>query len=152
MITLRINRERHRLDVDPTMPLLWALRDELGLRATKYGCGRGLCGACTVHLDGTPTRSCQVRVGDVGDRHVESLEGVRGRELERLQEAWAAENVPQCGYCQVGQLMTAVALLREVPRPDRAMVRERMTGNLCRCGTYQRIERAIRLASGQEVG
>lgn len=149
MITMRINRQQRQVDAEPEMPLLWLLRDVVGLRATKYGCGAGLCGSCTVHLDGQPVRSCQVLTGDVGDRHVETLEGVRGREVAALREAWVAENVPQCGYCQAGQLMASIALLRDVPRPDRGTVRARLSGNICRCGTYQRIERAVLRASGQ---
>ena len=125
--------------------LLDVLRHHLGLRGTKYGCGKGLCGACTVHLDGVAVRSCQVRAGAAEDRRVTTIEGLAaGERLHPLQEAWIAEGVPQCGYCQAGQLMAAAALLARNPSPTDAEIRRAMQGNLCRCGTYPRIRRAIR--------
>ncbi|MEZ5791549.1 MAG: (2Fe-2S)-binding protein [Nitratireductor sp.] len=132
---------------DPEMPLLWALRDIVGLKGTKFGCGVAACGACTVHIDGVPVRSCQTAIGDVTGA-VTTIEGIGSVEkLHRVQEAWIAEQVPQCGYCQSGQIMAAVALLAEKPNPSDADIDEAMSGNLCRCGTYPRIRAAIRRAA-----
>ena len=132
---------------DPEMPLLWALRDIVGLKGTKFGCGVAACGACTVHIDGVPVRSCQTAIGDVAGA-VTTIEGIGTVEkLHRVQEAWIAEQVPQCGYCQSGQIMAAVALLAEKPNPSDADIDDAMSGNLCRCGTYPRIRAAIRRAA-----
>lgn len=132
---------------DPEMPLLWALRDIVGLKGTKFGCGVAACGACTVHIDGVPVRSCQTAIGDVTGA-VTTIEGIGSVEkLHRVQEAWIAEQVPQCGYCQSGQIMAAVALLAEKPNPSDADIDDAMSGNLCRCGTYPRIRAAIRRAA-----
>lgn len=126
-------------------PLLWVLREDLGLVGTKFGCGQGLCGACTVHLDGVAVRSCQVTAGEASGRVVTTIEGLaRDGSLHPVQQAWIAESVPQCGYCQAGQIMAAAALLEADPQPTDAAIDAAMTGNLCRCGTYQRIRRAIR--------
>lgn len=142
-IDLQLNGHAQALELEPEMPLLWALRDELGLTATKYGCGVGACGACTVQLDGQAARSCQLPLGSLAGRTVTTLEGLAGDALmQRLQAAWLAEQVPQCGYCQVGLLMAAHALLRQQPRPSEAQA-EAALGNLCRCGSYPRVRRAL---------
>ena len=143
MITLTINGKAHQLDVDPEMPLLWAIRDHVNLTGTKYGCGIAQCGACTVHIDGQPVRSCQTRVGDVADGKVTTVEGLNGRVAEAVQTAWRKLDVVQCGYCQSGQIMSAIGLLTENPRPTDADIDSAMDGNICRCGTYQRIRAAI---------
>ncbi len=143
MITLTINGKAHQLDVDPEMPLLWAIRDHVNLTGTKYGCGIAQCGACTVHIDGQPVRSCQTRVGDVADGKVTTIEGLNGRVAEAVQTAWRKLDVVQCGYCQSGQIMSAIGLLTENPRPTDADIDSAMDGNICRCGTYQRIRAAI---------
>ena len=149
--TLRLNGKRQRIRATPDMPLLWALRQEAGLGGTKFGCGAGLCGACTVHVDGEPARSCQVTVGEVGTRAITTIEGLSDPLGERLKRAWLELDVMQCGYCQAGQLLSAHALLRDKPRPDRAEIDAAMQGNICRCATYNRIRDAILKASGQEV-
>ena len=128
-------------------PLLWVLRETLGLTGTKFGCGQGLCGACTVHLDGVAIRSCQISAADAAGHSITTIEGLAGETLHPVQQAWIAESVPQCGYCQAGQIMSAVALLRETPKPDDTAIDAAMAGNLCRCGTYQRIRKAIRRAA-----
>ncbi len=142
MINLTVNGVRRALDVEADMPLLWALRDQLDLTGTKFGCGAGLCGACTVHLDGAAVRSCVTPVGEVGDRGVTTIEGLSPDRSHPLQRAWIAEQVPQCGYCQPGMIMAAAALLRQAPRPTDEQIDETMT-NICRCGTYTRIRAAI---------
>ncbi len=146
---LRVNGETHHVEATETMPLLWVLRDLIGLTGTKYGCGRSQCGACTVHLDGEPTRSCTTRVSRVGEREVTTIEGLSADGLHPVQEAWIAEQVPQCGYCQSGQLLAAAALLDEFPSPTDAQIDEAMSLNICRCGTYQRVRRAIHRAAGE---
>ena len=143
MIQMSINGTPHQLDVDPEMPLLCAIRDHVNLTGTKYGCGIAQCGACTVHLDGMPIRSCQTRVGDVGDGWITTIEGVTGRVAEAVQAAWRKLDVVQCGYCQSGQIMTAINLLTDKPKPSDADIDVAMEGNICRCGTYQRIRAAI---------
>ncbi|MCB1449464.1 MAG: (2Fe-2S)-binding protein [Nitratireductor sp.] len=147
MMKLVINGNSVDVGDDPEMPLLWALRDIVGLKGTKFGCGVAACGACTVHIDGVPVRSCQTAIGDVTGA-VTTIEGIGSVEkLHRVQEAWIAEQVPQCGYCQSGQIMAAVALLAEKPNPSDADIDDAMSGNLCRCGTYPRIRAAIRRAA-----
>ncbi|MGD8464464.1 MAG: (2Fe-2S)-binding protein [Anaerolineae bacterium] len=149
-ISLNVNGQAHIVEVSPDTPLLWVLRDNLGLTGTKYGCGIGACGACTVHLDGNAVRSCTLSVDQVGDRPITTIEGLSTDGDHPLQQAWLAENVAQCGYCQPGQIMTAAALLAENPNLSDADIDAAMSGNLCRCGTYQRIRRAIHHAA-QEV-
>jgi aerobic-type carbon monoxide dehydrogenase small subunit (CoxS/CutS family) len=149
-ITLRVNGRARQVDADPSTPLLWILRDVLNLTGTKYGCGIGQCGACTVHLDGAAVRSCATPVGSVGDRAVTTIEGLSADGSHPVQRAWIAENVPQCGYCQSGQVMSAAALLSTHRTPSDAEIDAAMSGNLCRCGTYDRIRRAIHRAAGQE--
>ncbi len=156
MVKMTINGKPVKLDADPAMPLLWALRDQLGLTGTKYGCGKGLCGACTVHLDGQAARACSTPLSAAAGRSVTTIEGLleedsHDRELGLLiSTAWQAENVPQCGYCQPGQIMSACAFLKQNPRPDKAQIRSAMAGNLCRCGTYPRIQQAI-VRAAQEL-
>lgn len=150
MLKLTINGRPQTLDVGPDMPLLWALRDVAGLTGTKYGCGVGLCGACTVHVDGKAARSCLLPAGQVVGKKVTTIEGLSADGSHPVQKAWVAEDVPQCGYCQAGQIMTAAALLQETPKPTAAQIDSAMAGNLCRCGTYQRIRKAIdRAAAGK---
>jgi len=144
---LQVNGRSVELDVPDEMPLLWVLRDVLNLTGTKFGCGAGACGACTVHLDGEPARSCIVPVSAVGQKRIVTIEGLARHGDHPLQNAWIEEEVPQCGYCQSGQIMAAAALLRHKPHPTDAEIDETMT-NLCRCGTYQRIRRAIHRAAG----
>ncbi len=145
--TLEVNGEARTVDADPAMPLLWVLRDKLGLTGTKFGCGIAQCGACTVHVGGEAVRSCQTTVGQVGDRPVTTIEGLSDNRDHPLQQAWIAEEVPQCGYCQAGQLMSAAALLARTSRPTDADIDSAMAGNICRCGTYQRIRAAIQRAA-----
>jgi isoquinoline 1-oxidoreductase subunit alpha len=147
MITLTINGAPRQIDVDPEMPLLWALRDHMTLTGTKYGCGIAQCGACTVHIDGQPARACQTRVGDVGTASVTTIEGVTGRVAEAVQSAWQMLDVVQCGYCQSGQVMSAIGLLSANRNPTDADIDSAMDGNICRCGTYQRIRAAIHAAA-----
>ncbi|WP_250464663.1 (2Fe-2S)-binding protein [Microbulbifer litoralis] len=143
MITLKINGESHQLDADPQMPLLWAIRDHLNLTGTKYGCGRALCGACTVHIDGEAARSCSVMLGDAAGRDITTIEAIEGPVAEAVVGAWRELNVVQCGYCQSGQIMSAITLLSKNPDPSDEDIDASMEGNLCRCGTYQRIRAAI---------
>ena len=142
MATVTINDKKYQVDVDSNMPLLWAIRDVVGLTGTKYGCGKGLCGACTVLLDGKPIRSCLTPVSDADGKSVLTIEGVHN-ENKVLQEVWEDINVPQCGYCQSGQIISAVALLKENSNPTDEDIDSAMNGNICRCGTYQRIRKAI---------
>ena len=149
-MTTRLTINGRAIDVaaDPGMPLLWALRDVLGMTGTKFGCGAAFCGACTVHLDGQPVRSCQTPVGSVGTAKITTIEGLSASAVGRkLQDAWVALDVPQCGYCQAGQLMAATALLTETPRPSDDQIDAAMSGNLCRCATYMSIRRAIKEAA-----
>lgn len=148
--TLTINGETRSVEVEGDTPLLWVLRDTLGLVGTKFGCGVAQCGACTVHIDGAPVRSCITPVRRVGERKVVTIEGVGKDPVgAKVQQAWKAVDVPQCGYCQAGQIMSATALLTANPKPDDAAIDEAMNGNLCRCATYIRIKKAIKTASGQ---
>jgi aerobic-type carbon monoxide dehydrogenase small subunit (CoxS/CutS family) len=142
-----INGSKHTVDAEPEMPLLWILRDLLNLTGTKYGCGIGLCGACTVHLDGVATRSCQVPASSVAGKQVTTIEGLTQSGLHPVQQAWITEQVPQCGYCQPGQIMSAAALLSANSNPSDAEIDSAMACNLCRCGTYVRIRKAIHLAA-----
>ena len=147
MTKLTINGKQHAVDVDPGMPLLWVLRDTLGLTGTKYGCGIAQCGACTVHLNGAPVRSCVTPLSAVGDRAVTTIEGLSQNGEHPVQQAWLEVDVPQCGYCQPGQIMSAAALLAGNPAPTDADIDKAMAGNICRCGTYQRIRAAIHKAA-----
>lgn len=146
-INLSINKKSYTINVPKDMPLLWVIRDFIGFNGTKFGCGKGLCGACTVHLDGQPIRSCSTPVGTIGKQKITTIEGISEKGLHPVQAAWIAEQVPQCGYCQSGQIMSAVALLHKNPHPDEKAIEEAMEGNICRCGTYQRIKKAIIRAS-----
>ena len=146
-IELTVNGTSHQVDVEPDTPLLWVLRDTLGLTGTKYGCGVALCGACTVHLDGEPVRSCRTQVSAVGPRAVTTIEGVSAGGLNAVQRAWIEEDVVQCGYCQTGQLMAATALLASNPQPSDADIDRAMRRNICRCGVYPRIRKAIHRAA-----
>ena len=147
-----LNGQPVEADVDPAMPILWVVRETLGLNGTKFGCGIAQCGACTVHLDGQPVRSCSTPVADAEGREVTTIEGIAGPEgeLSKVQQAWISEQVPQCGYCQSGQIMAATALLRDNPQPSDEDIDAAMSGNICRCGTYTRIRRAIKVAAGIE--
>ncbi len=147
MIKININGVQQDIDAEPDMPLLWALRDSLRMSGTKFGCGMAQCGACTVHLDGQPVRSCQTMIGDVGAARITTIEGVSGKVAETVQTVWADFDVPQCGYCQSGQIMSAVALLSENQKPGDADIDAAMSGNLCRCATYARIRSAIHEAA-----
>jgi aerobic-type carbon monoxide dehydrogenase small subunit (CoxS/CutS family) len=148
MIDVSVNGKRHRVDVDPDTPLLWVIRESVGLTGTKYGCGMALCGACTVHLDGAAVRSCVTLVSAARGKRVTTIEGLaHAGKLHPVQEAWIEQDVPQCGYCQSGQIMSAVALLSKQPDPTDADINAVMSGNICRCGTYQRIRNAIKLAA-----
>jgi isoquinoline 1-oxidoreductase alpha subunit len=145
--TLTVNGATREVDVDADTPLLWVLRDELQLTGTKFGCGVAQCGACTVHVDGSPMRSCQVPVSVAADRAITTIEGVEGREADALKAAWVAQDVPQCGYCQSGQIMSAVALLKTTSQPTDEMIDAAMAGNICRCATYVRIRAGIKAAA-----
>jgi isoquinoline 1-oxidoreductase alpha subunit len=147
MVKLRVNGQEQSFDGDPSMPLLWYLRDELGLTGTKFGCGVALCGACTVHIDGEAARACITAISDVSGRSVITIEGLDPNGNHPVQKAWRALNVPQCGYCQAGQIMQAAALLAKTPAPTDKQIDEAMVGNICRCGCYQRIHSAIRAAA-----
>ena len=147
MVHININGVDREVDAEPDMPLLWAIRDVLGLTGTKFGCGLAQCGACTVHLDGQPIRSCQTALSDVGTAKITTIEGVSGKVAETVQAVWAEMDVPQCGYCQSGQIMSAVALLSDNQKPDDGDIDAAMSGNLCRCATYARIRTAIHEAA-----
>jgi isoquinoline 1-oxidoreductase alpha subunit len=147
MVSVRVNGQEHSFDGDASMPLLWYLRDELGLTGTKFGCGVSLCGACTVHLDGEAVRSCGLAMSDVAGKSVVTIEGLDPKGDHPVQVAWRNVSVPQCGYCQAGQIMTAAALLKKTPAPTDKQIDEAMYGNICRCGCYQRIHVAVRNAS-----
>lgn len=146
-LKLNVNHEIKTVDLLPDTPLLWALRDILGLKGTKYGCGIGVCGACTVLADGKPVRSCMTKVGNVDGRAITTIEGLSADSTHPVQQAWEAVDVPQCGYCQPGQILAAVALLARTPHPTDADIDKAMSGNLCRCGTYPRIRQAIHRAA-----
>ena len=145
--TLMVNNKEYHVDVDPQMPLLWVIRDFVGLKGTKFGCGIAQCGACTVHLEGSPVRSCRLPVTAAVGKKITTIEGVSENIDHAVQKAWIELQVPQCGYCQSGQIMSAVALLNKKPKPTDADIDAAMRGNLCRCGTYQRIRKAIHRAS-----
>jgi isoquinoline 1-oxidoreductase subunit alpha len=144
---VKVNEQVHAVDVLPDTPLLWVIRDAIGLTGTKFGCGIAMCGACTVFLNGKPLRSCAFPISALGDGEITTIEGLSGREAAAVQRAWVARDVPQCGYCQSGQVMSAVALLKEVKRPTDSDIDQAMNGNLCRCATYVRIRAAIKDAS-----
>jgi isoquinoline 1-oxidoreductase alpha subunit len=148
MISITVNGRQHQFDGDSAMPLLWYLRDELGLTGTKFGCGVAACGACTVHVDGNAVRSCITPVSAAAGKRVVTIEGLSRDGNHPVQRAWRAQNVPQCGYCQSGQIMQAAALLAKTPRPSDEQIDKAMVGNICRCGTYLRIRAAIRAAAG----
>jgi len=147
LFSLRVNNTSYNIDVDPNTPLLWVLRDHLKLVGTKYGCGIAQCGACTIHVDGVAVRSCQYPVANVGNQMITTIEGLSENGDHPLQLAWKEEDVPQCGYCQAGQIMQAAALLKTNPNPSDEVIESVMNGNLCRCGTYTRIKKAIQKAS-----
>jgi isoquinoline 1-oxidoreductase alpha subunit len=147
MATITVNGQSHEVTADPAMPLLWVLRDVLGMTGTKYGCGMAQCGACTVHLDGVPTRSCMTPLASVGAKKITTIEGLSTDGTHAVQQAWVELQVPQCGYCQSGQIMSAVALIEAKPAPTDADIDQAMNGNICRCGTYQRIRAAIHRAA-----
>lgn len=149
MIKLKVNGVSREFDGEPDMPLLWYLRDELQLMGTKYGCGAGLCGACTVHVNGSATRSCLIPMQSLAGKMVVTIEGLSAKADHPAQEAWRQANVPQCGYCQSGQIMQAAALLKQKPKPTDADIDSAMKGNICRCGTYQRIREAIKIAASK---
>ncbi len=151
MITLTINGKKQQVDVDADTPLLWVLRDNVGLTGTKFGCGMGLCGACTILLDGEPMRSCALPVSAVGSKAITTIEGLSKDRSHPVQQAWIAENVPQCGYCQSGMILSAVALLKKKPKPTDADIDAGMT-NICRCGTYSKVRKAIHRAAGNDKG
>ncbi len=152
MATINVNGQPKDVNADPTMPLLWVLRDVLGMTGTKFGCGMAQCGACTVHIDGVATRSCVTPLSAVGDKKVTTIEGLSPDGMHAVQQAWVELQVPQCGYCQSGQIMSAVALLEAKPAPTDADIDAAMNGNICRCGTYQRIRAAIHRAAEMKKG
>lgn len=145
MITIKVNQKKYQVDVSPDVPLLWVIREHLKLTGTKYGCGISLCGACTVHVDGKARRSCQISVGEAQGKKITTIEGIP--ENHPVKKAWVKAQVPQCGYCQSGQIMEAIALLSEKPNPGDEEIMNAMNGNLCRCGTYLRIKKAIKIAA-----
>lgn len=147
IFSLNVNGKKQEVDVDPNTPVLWVLRDHLNLVGTKFGCGMAQCGACTIHLDGTATRSCMLPVSSVGDQKVTTIEGLSENGDHPVQKAWLEHDVPQCGYCQAGQIMSAAALLKENPNPTDDQIETAMNGNICRCGTYVRIKAAVKTAS-----
>ena len=145
--TIKVNNQSHQVDVDPDTPILWVLRDNLGLLGTKYGCGIGQCGTCTIHIDGVAMRSCALPISALGDKAVTTIEGLSEDASHPLQQAWKEHDVPQCGYCQAGQIMNAAYLLKNNPNPSDVDIDQAMQGNLCRCGTYTRIRAAIKTAA-----
>ena len=147
MISITVNNQMVNVDAEPDTPLLWVLRDHLGMTGTKYGCGMALCGACTVHIDGAATRSCVLPLSAASGKSITTIEGLSGDRSHAVQKAWLEIDVPQCGYCQSGQIMSAAALLKGNPKPSDADIDAAMSGNICRCGTYPRIRRAIRRAA-----
>jgi isoquinoline 1-oxidoreductase subunit alpha len=149
MIELTVNGIKHQVEVVPQMPLLWVLRDELGITSPKYGCGVAQCGACTVQIDGAAVRSCQAHIGDLAGKSVVTIEGLENGAQHPVLQAWIEHQVPQCGYCQTGQIMQAISLLELIPRPTDEDINEVMSGNLCRCGTYPRIRTAIHAAAAK---
>lgn len=149
MVEFTINGQKKTVDAAPDMPLLWAIRDHLDMTGTKFGCGIGACGACTVHIDGSPTRSCQTSLSDAAGRQVLTIEGVSGKVAHAVQSAWQKLDVVQCGYCQSGQIMSAIALLTDTPKPSDSDIDNAMDGNVCRCATYHRIRAAIHAASAE---
>jgi len=153
MIKLNVNGQAKAVEVDPATPILWVVRENLGMTGTKFGCGIGQCGACTVHLDGKPVRSCSTPISAAEGKSITTIEGIAGEDgtLHSVQQAWIEAQVPQCGYCQSGQIMTATALLEKNPNPTDAQIDAAMTGNVCRCGMYNRIRQAIKAAAGQPV-
>ncbi len=144
---LNINGKNHEVEAVPETPLLWVLRDHLDLTGTKFGCGMAMCGACTVHVDGNAIRSCSTPISDIGEKKVTTIEGISEAGLHPIQQAWMDENVPQCGYCQTGQIMSAIALVEKNPNPSDDDIELAMAGNICRCGTYERIRNAIKTAA-----
>jgi len=144
---LTVNGENRKVEAAPETPLLWVLRDNLDLTGTKFGCGMAQCGACTVHMDGEAIRSCSTKIADIGNKKITTIEGVSAEELHPVQQAWMDENVPQCGYCQTGQIMSAIALIEKNPDPTDSEIESAMSGNICRCGTYERIRKAIKRAA-----
>ena len=152
MIQLKVNGTSRHFDGDPDMPLLWYVRDMLELTGTKFGCGRGLCGACTVHLNGKAVRSCQTKLSEAAGKSITTIEGLSPKAEHPVQVAWKQLNVPQCGYCQSGQMMQAAALLHETPKPSDKQIDDAMRGNICRCGTYQRIRAAVHMAAAHKNG
>lgn len=148
--TLNINGKQREIDVDPTTPMLWVLRDDFKLVGTKYGCGIAQCGACTIHLEGNAVRSCQLPVSVIGEQEITTIEGLSENGDHPVQKAWLEIDVPQCGYCQAGQMMTASALLKRNPNPSDEEIESAMNGNICRCGTYTRIKKAVKLAAESE--
>ena len=152
MVMISINGQPEQVDVDPAMPILWVIRERLAMTGTKFGCGIAQCGACTVHLDGQPIRSCSTPISAAEGKEITTIEGIAEADgtLSKVQQAWISEQVPQCGYCQSGQIMSATALLRETPRPSDEQINAYMKGNVCRCGMYGRIRKAIKVAAGIE--
>nr|WP_297789435.1 (2Fe-2S)-binding protein [uncultured Allomuricauda sp.] len=148
--TLNINGKIHEVEADPSTPMLWVLRDHLNLVGTKYGCGIAQCGSCTIHLEGTATRACMLTVASVGNQSITTIEGLSEEGDHPVQKAWLEVDVPQCGYCQAGQIMTASALLEKNPSPSDEEIEMAMNGNICRCGTYTRIKKAVKLAAGSK--
>ena len=144
---LKVNNQEYSIDVDFDMPLLWVLRDFINLKGTKFGCGIGQCGSCTIHIDGIPVRSCIIPISDIGNKNITTIEGLSKNGNHAIQDAWKNNNVPQCGYCQAGQIMNAAGLLKHNPKPSDEEIESAMNGNICRCGTYLRIKAAIKTAS-----
>ena len=153
MVSVSFNGSVQEVDTDPAMPILWVVREQLGLNGTKFGCGIAQCGACTVHLDGEPVRSCSTPISAAEGKNITTIEGIADADgtLSKVQQAWISEQVPQCGYCQSGQIMSATALLEKTPQPTDSQIDDAMKGNVCRCGMYGRIRKAIKVAAGTEA-